>query len=57
MRLVELVDRVLQRDLFAFLGVGSKSRTTIVQVRGQNCFQAMYHEEGREARGMTRCGT
>jgi hypothetical protein len=52
-----LVNRVLERDLVAFLGVGPNSRTTIVDVHGQDCFQAMYHEEGREARGTTRCGT
>jgi hypothetical protein len=56
-RLVELVDRVLERDLMGCLDVGSYSRTALVDVRGQDSFRAMHHEERCEARGMTRCGT
>jgi hypothetical protein len=33
-RLVELVDRILEHSLVSFLGVGSYSRTAIVNVRG-----------------------
>jgi hypothetical protein len=49
--LVELIDRILERDLISFLGVGSYSRAAIVDVRGQHHFGSMHHEEGREPRG------
>jgi hypothetical protein len=55
-RLVAFVDRVLEHSLVAFLGVGSYPWTTVVDVRGQDCFRAMHHEEGCEARGETWCG-
>jgi hypothetical protein len=54
--LVELVDRVLERDLVAFLGVGLYSSTGVVDVNGQDRFGAMYHDVGRETGGTTRCG-
>jgi hypothetical protein len=54
-RLVDLVDHVLECDLVAFVNVGLYSWTAVVNVCGQDCFRAMYHEKGHEACGTTRC--
>jgi hypothetical protein len=55
-RLVELIDRDLERDLISFFGVSPYSWAAVVDVRGQDRFRAMHHEEGHESRDSVRCG-
>jgi GTPase SAR1 family protein len=43
--------------LVSFLGVSPYSQTTVVDVHGQDRFEAMHHEQGRESRGSARCAT
>jgi hypothetical protein len=42
--------------LISFLCVSPYSRAAIVDVRVQDHFGAMHHEEGCESRGSTQCG-
>jgi ASC-1-like (ASCH) protein len=56
-RLVESVDHIDKCDMVAFLGVGLYLWTAIIDVRGQDRFRTVYHEEGCEACGSARRGT
>jgi hypothetical protein len=42
--------------LISFLGVSPHLRASVVDVCGQDRFEAMHHEEGCEPRGSAQCG-
>lgn len=57
MHLVKLIDSILEHDLVPVLGVYLDSQAVVVDVRREDNFRPMYHEEQREAGGSTRCGS
>jgi hypothetical protein len=54
--LIKLVDSILEGDLVPLLGVCPDSRAALVDVRREDNFRPVNHEERREAGGSTRRG-